>query len=245
MLSFVNPALPGRSDVALRIGEGDLEAGLRRLIAAAGGIGIGELMFVVGKIEDRFSDLVPWSAQLEAVGDLLARLAPMLRELGVRLILKTHEEITSVEVATLVKRVGSDVLGAALDPVNSLCRVEEPVAAAQRLAGCIAQIHVDDAVLRFQERGIRRFLAPVGDGVVNWERIRALAPDAHLWIEMHSGQFLMPVFDGSWLRRQPGIALADYAALIGMAAHFGSREVPWDQASPSSRLERAYQRVLA
>lgn len=244
MLGFVNPLLPSRSEANLRIGEGDLEAGLRKLVEAAADIGIDTLMFVIGKIEDRFSDAVPWPSQLEATGELLLRLVPMLRERGVRLALKTHEEITSSEVVTLVERVGPDVLGGAFDPVNSLCRLEEPVAAATRLAGCIVQVHADDAVLRFQEGGIRRFLAPIGDGVVDWDAILALAPEADVWIEMHSGQFLLPVFDGDWLRRQPGIALAEYAAIAGMAASFGSRDVPWDQSSPASRLDRAYQRFL-
>lgn len=244
MIGMINPALPVRAGETLALGDGNLETGLRRMIAAAGGIGISELMFSIGKIEDRFSLAVPWTTQMEAVTELIGRLAPLLREYRIRLLLKTHEEITSNEVVALVERVGSDLLGAAFDPVNSLCRLEEPVAAARRLAGCAAQVHADDAVLRFQEGGMRRFLAPIGEGVVDWDTILAILPSAHVWIELHSGQFCMPVFDGEWLRSQRGIALVEYAALLGKAAQYGSRDIPWDQTVPAGRLDHAYQRFL-
>jgi hypothetical protein len=69
-------------------------------------------------------------------------------------------------------------------------------------------------------------------------------PEARRWIEMHSGQFAMPVFDPAWLARQPEVALAELAGVMAMANRFGDRAVPWDQGAPTSRLPQAYERLL-
>lgn len=244
MLGIVNPALPARSQPIIDAGSGDLEAGIRRLVELAAGIGIHDMFFIIGMIEDRFEAPVSWREQVDAVSAMLGRCAPMLRQHGSKLLLKTHEEITTAEIALLVETAGPDVLGVAFDPVNVLCRLEDPVAAARRVASHVGQVFVDDAVVRFQEEGIRRFLAPLGQGFVDWDAIMPLMPDAKVWIEMHAGQFAMPVFDPVWLRLQPEIALDEFASVLAMAAKFGAREVPWDQAAPVARLPQALRRLL-
>lgn len=244
MLGIVNPALPARSRPIVDAGAGNLEAGVKRLVGLAADIGIHDMFFIIGMIEDRFGAAVGWQCQLDALAVLLERCAPVLRHCGSKLLLKTHEEITSAEVVALVERVGPDVLGIAFDPVNVLCRLEDPVAAARRVASHAAQIYVDDAIVRFQDGGIRRFLAPMGQGFVDWAAIGPLMPDAKIWIEMHSGQFAMPVFDADWLRAQPEIALNEFASVLAMAAKFGTREMPWDQAAPVARLPYALSRYL-
>lgn len=245
MLGIVNPALPARSQPIIDAGSGDLEAGIKRLVELAAGIGIHDMFFIVGMIEDRFDAVVDWQSQIDSVAETLSRCAPVLRQCGSKLLLKTHEEITTAEIVGLVEKVGPDVLGVAFDPVNVLCRLEDPVAAARRVAPYAAQVYVDDAVVRFQEGGIRRFLAPLGDGFVDWDAILSLVPQAKIWVEMHAGQFAMPVFDGDWLQRQPAIVLDEFAAVLAMAAKFGSREVPWDQTAPVARLPQTLRRMLS
>lgn len=69
-------------------------------------------------------------------------------------------------------------------------------------------------------------------------------PGARVWIEMHSGQFSMPVFDAEWLAAQPDIALAEFAAVLAMASRYGQRDVPWDQTRPADRLPQAFRTFL-
>ena len=243
-LGVFNPALPFRGQKIAEAGNGNIEAGARRLIELAADIGIHDLFFVTGMIEERFETKVTWQAQRDAVVDFIRRSAPLLRERGSRLLIKTHEEITTSEIVEMIERVGADLLGVAYDPVNVLCRMEDPVEAARRVAPYAAQVHVDDAIVRFQDGGIRRFLAPLGEGELDWNAIFALMPKANVWIEMHSGQFAMPVFDSEWLRKQPGIALTEYASVLAMAVRFGDRDMPWDQTRPADRLLQAYKALL-
>ncbi len=239
ILGIVNPALPARSRPIIDAGSGDMRAGIERLVRLAAGIGMHDMIFIIGTIEDRFEAEVSWAAQLDGVASMLESLTPVLRECGSKLVLKTHEEITTHEILALVDRVGADWLGVAFDPVNVLCRLEDPVAAAERVARYVADVFVDDAVVRFQENGIRRFLAPLGQGFVDWQSIRSILPGRPEWIELHAGQFAMPVFDRAWLRLQPTIAIEEFASVLAMAAKFGAREVPWNQEMPVSRLAQA------
>lgn len=243
-LGFLNPALPFRSQAIVDAGNGDIETGLRRLINLAADTGIHDLMFVVGMIEERFRTDVSWQAQCDAVASLVLRVAPVLRERHSRLLIKTHEEITTMEIVEIVRKVGPDLLGVAYDPVNVVCRMEDPVAAARRITPYTAQLHIDDAVMRFQEGGIRRFLAPMGEGAIDWDAIFALMPAAFRWVETHVGQFAMPVFDPEWLRAQPGIVVEEFASVLAMATAFGDREIPWDQTKPAERLPQTFGKLL-
>lgn len=243
-LGVVNPALPTRGRTLIEAGGGDLEAGVRRLIGLAADIGINDMFFVIGMIEDRFSETVSWQAQRDAVAALILRCAPLLRQRRSRLLIKTHEEITTAEIVALVERVGTELLGVAFDPVNVVCRLEDPVRAARRVGPYTAQVHVDDAVLAFEGAGIRRFLCPLGEGEIDWAAIGTAIPGVRRWIEMHSGQFAMPVFDPQWLALQPAVDLTEFAAVLAMASRFGNRAMSWDQAAPTSRLAQACERLF-
>jgi 3-oxoisoapionate decarboxylase len=236
-VGWLNPTRPERSERLSRLGEGNLALGLRRLIESAAAIGLDRLFFVIGTIDERFDRALPWSEQLAGVTSFLQRAAPMLRDLGIRLLIKTHEEIFTAEVVRLVETVGPDVLGVALDPVNVLCRLEDPVAATRRVAPYVGQVHLDDAVMQMERQGIRRLLCPIGEGAIDWRAIlQLIPPEVPRWIEMHRAQFAMPAFDRDWLALQPDIELGEYATVLGMAARFGDRPTPWDQARPASRL---------
>lgn len=243
----IHPYHIEREADVLALGDGDFRAGLTRLVAAGRAAGCHDLWFSVGTLADRFDRTVPWSDQLAAVAAFLISFAPVLRDAGCRLCLKTHEEITTFEVARLVETVGPDVLGVSLDPVNVLARIEEPVAAARRVAPYVRHVHLDDAIVRFTATGIERKLYPVGQGVVDWPAILALLPpDAAFWIELHRGQFTMSLFEPGWLAAQPDLTLAELAAVMQFAVHserqLASGALPPSetyQADPTQRLAPA------
>lgn len=240
-LGFINPAAPSRGARLIELGKGDMAEGAMRLIDLAANIGILDLFFAIGMIEDRFEPSPSWLQQCDAVADLVRACGPVLRARGARLLLKTHEEMFTAEVLALVEAAGRDIVGVAFDPVNVVCRLEDPLAAARRVAGHVASVHVDDAILRFEGSGVRRYLAPMGEGQLDWPAMLALMPGAKIWVEMHAGQFAMPVFDPAWLKSQPQIALPEFAAVLAMAQRFGTRPMPWDQARPADRLQQAIQ----
>lgn len=223
----IHPYRLERTDAVCALGDGDFGRGLEKLVRAAAAIGCHDLFFVVGLVEDRADRTVPWADQLAAVERFLRGFAPVLRDAGVRLTVKTHEEITTFEIVRLVEAVGPDVLGVALDPVNVLVRVEDPVAAAARVAPYVRSVHLDDAVVRRTDEGFARRLVPLGAGSVDWTAILAAlaehAPRAAYWVELHRAAFDMPVYDPDWLCLQPDLGVTEFASLARMAATTADR----------------------
>lgn len=237
---WLNPLRLDRHGRELQLGDGDLARGVRRLLEMGASLGMQEMFFTIGTLEDRAGD---WRAQLDTVAALLTGLKPVLADLGMRALVKTHEEITSHECLELVERVGPDALGVSYDPANMLIRLEEPLAAARRLAPHVSQVHIDDATLSFEgDTNLRRHLAPVGHGIIDWPSLLTLLPTAKPLIELHRGQFAIPAFDQAWLADQPYIQLGEYAALLQSAVRGGDRS-PIDQNDITLRLPAALELV--
>lgn len=217
-IGMLNPYRPERSSDARKAGDGDIVKGLLRLTEAALRLGQPNVMLVVGKEEDRFDPSVAWSAQLAEVSSFLKRLEPGLRSLGARILIKTHEEITSWEVRRLLEALDPDLFGAAFDPVNVIVRMEDPLAAAERLAGLIGQVHVDDARLLWRGRGSARLLCPVGTGCIDWSslisKIHASDPDAWYWGEIHRAELDTPFRNEGWFDSHPDIEVSELATWL-------------------------------
>ena len=217
-LGQVNPYhFAARKDV-LAAGDGDFRAGLERLIVASGQMGCSSPFFTIGALADRFSRSVPWADQLVATRAFLTGLRPFLLDHGYRLDLKTHEEISSSEVVEMVEVVGPDVLGIGLDQVNVLVRLEDPLAAARRTALYVKRVFLSDVDLFWVANGIERKLRALGDGIVDWPGtlaiLRAAGATPSFTIELHRGQFSMPIFDPAWMAAAPEVSPLELAEVV-------------------------------
>jgi len=235
-----NPSKPERNAKLAALGGGDIVNGFAKAIDGAEALGTSSLFFVVGAIEDRHDPALPWPDQLSRVTEALVSLKSRARDQGVGLWLKTHEELTTHEVLAIIEAVGTDVMGVSHDPVNVVCRIEDPVLATKRVAPYVKQVHLDDAIITFDGDSVRRYLSPMGEGDLDWPEILKLVGDVPVWVEFHRGQFVMPVFDSQWLSAQRDVTLDEYRAIVGAAfRRFSRHETPWDQADPYGRLPAA------
>lgn len=232
-----NPARPQRCQPLRDAGGGDMVKGLERVLRAMPALGAKTAFFVVGMIEDRDDPDVAWSAQIDGVIAGVRALAPVIRETGRRLLIKTHEEISSFEILRIIDAVGADLLGIAHDPVNVPCRVEDPVSCTRRIAAHVEQVHIDDCYTTFDGDEMRRYLTPLGTGDIDWTELLALVPQATRWIEFHRGQFAMPMFDRAWLAAQTDATLDEYRSLMAATVRNSraDRPVP-DQKDVYQRL---------
>jgi sugar phosphate isomerase/epimerase len=214
----INPYhFAGRGDV-LAAGDGDFRVGLELLILAAREMGCSSVFFTIGALADRFSRSVPWSDQFAATTAFLKSMRPFLLDQEMRLDLKTHEEIRSDECVRVIEAVGSDVMGIGLDPVNVLVRLEDPLAAARRVSPYCTRVFLSDADLFFTPSGIERKLRPLGDGIIDWPGTLAILNAAgatpKLTVELHRGQFEMPIFDQAWVAAEAGIRIDEFAEVV-------------------------------
>ncbi|RFC77634.1 TIM barrel protein [Streptomyces sp. AcE210] len=166
----------------------------------------------------RAHDEVAHGRQLAAVRQTVEDLVPLLRGEGLRLNLKTHEDLSSHEVLGLVEDGGPDVMGVSLDVANLVVRGEDPAEATKRLAPHIRQTHLEDVALYFVERGLRRKLRPCGTGILDWHSILTTlieqSPVENLTLEQHLGQFDADIFDPRWFPLEPHVTAPELAALV-------------------------------
>jgi sugar phosphate isomerase/epimerase len=221
----VNPFMTCELPWVRKLGDGSYLAGMQRMVAACAEIGVHELWTATGGYKpalpspfsiDRFRTDAPWSDQLGATERFLRELSPCLRDHGARLNLETHEEITSFEVARLVEAVGEDVLGVCLDPANLVVGGEDPLAGTRRVARYVHMTHLRDVALCFDGGAISRFLAPCGEGVIDWAALlgvlRLAGCDANLTIEgawPHRVEMTIHPDDPAWRAAYPDVTVAE------------------------------------
>jgi sugar phosphate isomerase/epimerase len=217
----INPYTFDKNPELLALGNGDYRRGFERVVRACQQIGCVELWCVTGTYVDRLNGQAPWPEQLSATQEFLSSLAPMLRDVGCRLNMETHEEATVVELLRLIEAIGSDVLGLCMDTGNLLARAQDPVAAGRRIAPHVHLTHIKDAVISFVEDGLQRQIRPCGQGVVDWNTLLPVvgkcAPDLNLSIEDHKGLMGIQIFDPQWHAGHPDLTAAELAQVVRLA----------------------------
>lgn len=196
-LGKINPYCSAEAVELRAAGDGDILAGLSRMVACAAEIGCRELWISPGNFKpqypgrlanDRFRTDIDWADQLAALEKIMRRLAPVLRDHGAHMNMETHDEITSFEILRLIEAVGEDVTGAVLDTANGLQRGEHPVWAARRLAPHVRQTHIKDAYVARAPLGLDFQGRACGEGIVDFAAIlpilAAANPGLNLSLEM-------------------------------------------------------------
>ena len=241
-LGVLNAVFPERNP-ALNV---DLASGLARAFGRMTALDIPVAHVTIGTLEDRFGESggPAWPTQLRENREMLARAAELAASVGVTLVLKTHEEMSTYEVADLVGAIDSPALRVGFSAVNVLTRLEDPAAAFERVWGLTHTVFIDDAVLERNPQGFRRHLVEVGTGMVDWAAIResaAAAPQPISFvIDLHRAEFEMPFYTPGWLAREPHVTVTELASLFE-----ASRSTAPVLPSPDTRFAAAREFVLA
>jgi len=196
-LGKINPYCSAEAPELRAIGNGDIIAGLTRMMEASAAIGCHELWISPGNFKpaypgrlavDRFRTDVTWEEQLLATEKVLKKLAPAARALNIHMNIETHDEITSFEILRLIDAVGEDCVGVVLDTANMLQRGEDPVLATKRLAPYVRQTHIKDAYVARAPGGFDFQPRPCGEGIVDFAAIlpvlAAVNPGLNLSLEI-------------------------------------------------------------
>lgn len=237
-LGKVNPFNTPETPAIRALGAGDYRLGMELMIRAAHAIGCTELWADTANSQDpswglhkidRFRTDVTWADQLQATERFLNLLAPLLRDLGCRIDLETHEEITTHELVAMIQAIGPDVLGVTLDLANVVIRGEDPLAATGRVAQYVHLTHMRDVIVYFVPDGIERQIRPCGEGVIDWHAVLALLaahnPELHLSVENISGpnRAHIAIFDPRWRASHPDLSVDELMTLVRHAYETDTR----------------------
>jgi sugar phosphate isomerase/epimerase len=194
---------------------------LARHVEAVAALGCRHARAYVGDRHDRFRGDPPWPAQVDAARATLDALTPRLLDLGVRVAVETHADLTADELLGLLDRLDPRAFGVTLDTGNLAMRLDDPVRAAERLAPRVLCTHVKDCVLGRTPRGLCWQARPVGSGILPMPDLLAplvrANPALNLSIELHPRTYDLPVNDPTWLAFFPGLRPENLAAVEALA----------------------------
>ena len=190
----------------------------------------------VGDRHDRFRNDVSWAQQVQATVDVLRQLTPQLKDLGIRVAIETHADLTVDELMSALALIDPEIAGVTLDTGNLVMRLDDPVEATRSLAPWVVATHIKDAALAFTPRGFAWQARPVGSGILPLPDMLAILfaanPAIALSIELHPRTYDLPVFDRKWLSYFPDLRPESLAAVVRLAAQCESRYAEGSLARP-------------
>jgi sugar phosphate isomerase/epimerase len=196
----------------------------RRAAEQARFLGLRAIRSCSGGLMRWTDDSLPTGVLLRAMARDLRRQKRMLGDLGVTLAIETHFEFTTFELLRLFDACAvrpGEYLGICLDTMNLLTMLEDPVAATQRALPWVVMTHIKDGGILLTENGLLSFPAEAGKGIVDLKRILGLLSTldrgVHLSLEDHGGEFLIPVFNRSFLLKFPDLSIAEFGRLLSLA----------------------------
>lgn len=177
-VGWMNPYnTPERPEIR-RFGEGDYRLAIEKMLKAAREIDNTELWAVSAHsvhgtpayvAYDRFRTDVTWGDQMRAMTKFINSLAPMLRDLKLRVNLEAHGDETSFELLRLIDEVGPDVVGVTMDAGNLVLEGDVPLDATKRLAPYINLVQPKDSIVYHAKDGLNQQIRTVGEGILDWE----------------------------------------------------------------------------
>jgi len=221
-VGWMNPYNTAERPDIRRFGNGDYRLAIEKMLKAARLIDCTELWAVSAHSVhgdpfyvsyDRFRTDVSWGDELHAMTKFINSLAPLLRDLGLRVNLETHGDETSFELLRLIEEVGPECVGVTLDTGNLPLEGDVPMDAIRRLAPYVHLTHCKDGILYRTEQGIVQQIRTVGEGIVDWEAALAIlgkfSPNLHLCFEDYRAENLLRFYDPRWRSHFPELTDAD------------------------------------
>jgi sugar phosphate isomerase/epimerase len=205
-------------------------------VEALAALGCRQARAYIGDRHDRFRTDVTWDSQVAASLEVLRELTPQLKDLGVRLAIETHADLTARELIALLDQLDPDVAGVTLDTGNLAMRLDDPLSAAEQLAPFVVMTHIKDMALAFTARGLCWQARPVGSGILPIPDILAailcVRPEIALSIELHPRIYDLPIYDPRWLAWFPDLRPDSLAAVVRLAAECERRYADGSMARP-------------
>ena len=113
---------------------------------------------------------------------------PVLKKHGVRLAIENHKDYVATELVEVLRKLGSEWIGACVDTGNSLALLEDPYAVVEALAPFAVTTHIKDMAVQEYADGFLLSEVPPGDGFLDLPRmiatLRKANPRIALNIEM-------------------------------------------------------------
>jgi 3-oxoisoapionate decarboxylase len=214
-----------RHSATFRPEFGSAEQQLTDMLRVARAVESPVLRCFLGNQEDRVG-AVPFREHLAECVRTLRVVAPLARDLGVKIAVENHGgvDLLARELLALVETAGPDHVGVCLDTGNPAYAGEDPLLATEILAPHVVTSHVRDTRVWATPDGALAQWAPLGEGDVALPEILAIlaahAPAAPINLEIITGwppaslPYLDPAAD--FWDRYPDMPARDFARFVAL-----------------------------
>lgn len=149
---------------------------LLKLIAVSAELGAG-LMRVVPDVQ-RGPESQDLGRQIARSIEDIRQILPAARGSDVRIAVENHGQIPSEELRAIVKAFDDEYVGVCLDTMNSVVLLENPLTTVEALAPLATSVHFKDFRIEPSPRGHRIIGVPLGEGMVDFQRILKLIKES-------------------------------------------------------------------
>jgi sugar phosphate isomerase/epimerase len=156
----------------------------------ARGVGASRLRMALlsGRRYETFESMAAWRVFADRWTRGLPAIAPAIDRERLQVGIENHKDWLAVELAGILRGIGSEYLGACVDFGNNLSLLEDPMATVEALAPYAVTTHLKDMAVRVDGEGFELSEVPLGEGVLPVPRmietIRRARPDVHFCLEM-------------------------------------------------------------
>jgi sugar phosphate isomerase/epimerase len=250
-----------RYSTSFRPEHGSGEEQLGQMLRAAEIVRSPVVRCFLGSQVDRQGN-VPFRLHLEECVRTLRAVAPLARDLGIKVAVENHGgvDLHARELRWLIEEVGFDAVGACLDTGNPTYGGEDPLLTTEVLAPYVVTSHVRDSRVWAVADGAMTQWVPLGQGNCDLRRIveilRQQAPNPPVDLEIITGShpkhldYLNPASE--FWRMYPDLPARDFARFLALArdgkteplsqliASADPSTLPPDQADPLRAQQRRH-----
>ncbi len=161
-------------DIRLPRQEGEIEIFERevKLTRAAGG-SVARTCLSGTRRYETWKNLPEFKAFLADASTRLMWVEPILKRHGLKLAVENHKDLTSDELAKLMRSFSSEWIGVNVDTGNNLALLEDPYQAVVLLAPFAMSVHLKDMAVQPYEHGFKLSEVNCGDGFLDLPRMVA------------------------------------------------------------------------
>jgi 3-oxoisoapionate decarboxylase len=177
-------------ELAVRASALEKEEEVARIAAAAHQLGVSILRVAClsGRRYESFHEMAKWKDFVAQWNQTLEKAAPILKKHKLVAGVENHKDWLADEQAAMLKRIGSENIGACVDFGNNVALLEDPLDLAEKLAPYAVTTHLKDMAVRPYDEGFELSEVALGDGATPLAKIistlRKHRADIHICLEM-------------------------------------------------------------
>ena len=187
--------------------------------AKAAGVTVARTVLFPGRRYEQFNSADEFARATKQAYAAIERAEPIARKHGVRLAIENHKDQRVPERLALLKRIGSEYVGACMDIGNSFSLCEDPMEVVRAYAPFAFTAHIKDQAVREYEDGFLFADAALGKGFLDVVQIvrllRAANPHVRLNLEVMTRDPLrVPVLTTKYWCTMPDAPASDLARTL-------------------------------